>query len=96
MLDMAFEKFLKCPIEDKSAQKLFYNLGLDFERKRMFNKALAVYRQILQGGKYKDVKARIKKMVSLENTLVMSAGSPQKRNHFPRAKRYHPTDPRPL
>jgi len=82
MLDMAFEKFLKCPIEDKAVQKLLYNLGLDFERKRMFNKALAVYRQILQGGKYKDVKARIKKLVSLENTLVMSAGSPKKETTF--------------
>jgi len=82
MLDMAFEKFLKCPIEDKAVQKLLYNLGLDFERKRMFNKALTVYRQILQGGKYKDVKARIKKLVSLENTLVMSAGSPKKETTF--------------
>ena len=82
MLDMAFEKFLKCPIEDKAVQKLLYNLGLDFERKRMFNKALAVYRQILQGGKYKDVKARIRKLVSLENTLVMSAGSPKKGTTF--------------
>ncbi len=78
MLDMAFEKFLKCPIEDKAVQKLLYNLGLDFERKRMFNKALAVYRQILEGGKYKDIKARIKKLIALENTLVMSAGSPKK------------------
>jgi len=82
MLDMAFEKLLKCPIEDKSVQKLLYNLGLDFERKRMFNKALAVYRQILQGGKYKDVKARIKKLLALENTLVMSAGSPKKETTF--------------
>jgi len=82
MLDMAFEKFLKCPIEDKAVQKLLYNLGLDFERKRMFNKALTVYRQILQGGKYKDVKARIKKLVSLEKTLVMSAGSPKKETTF--------------
>ncbi len=82
MLDMAFEKFLKCPIEDKDVQKLLYNLGLDFERKRMFNKALAVYRQILQGGRYKDVKARIKKLVSLENTLVMSGGSAKKETTF--------------
>lgn len=82
MLDMAFEKFLKCPIEDKDVQKLLYNLGLDFERKRMFNKALAVYRQILQGGKYRDVKARIKKLISLENTLVMSGGSPKKETSF--------------
>ncbi len=82
MLDMAFEKLLKCPIEDKSVQKLLYNLGLDFERKRMFNKALAVYRQIMQGGKYKDVKARINKLVALEKTLVMSAGSPKKDTTF--------------
>jgi len=82
MLDMAFEKFLKCPIEDKAVQKLLYNLGLDFERKRMFNKALTVYRQILQGGKYKDVKAKITKLLSLENTLVMSAGYPKKETAF--------------
>ncbi|MEE4262517.1 MAG: serine/threonine-protein kinase [Desulfobacteraceae bacterium] len=82
MLDMAFEKLLKCPIEDRAVQKLLYNLGLDFERKRMFNKALAVYRQILQGGKYKDVKERIKKLAALENTLVMSAGSPKRETTF--------------
>jgi serine/threonine-protein kinase len=82
MLDMAFEKLLKCPIEDKSVQKLLYNLGLDFERKRMFNKALAVYRQILQGGKYRDVKARIKKLVAVDKTLVMSAGSAKKETAF--------------
>ena len=78
MLDMAFEKFLKCPIEDKAVQKLLYNLGLDFERKRMFNKALAVYRQILQAGSFKDIKARINKLVSLEKTMVASAGSAKK------------------
>ena len=82
MLDMAFEKLLKCPIEDRAVQKLLYNLGLDFERKRMFNKALAVYRQILQGGKYKDVKARIKNLAALEKTLAMSAGSPKRENTF--------------
>ncbi|NNL78068.1 MAG: CHASE2 domain-containing protein [Desulfobacterales bacterium] len=82
MLDMAFEKFLKCPIKDKSVQKLLYNLGLDFERKRMFNKALAVYRQILQAGSFKDVKARIKKLVTLEKTIVMSAGAGKKETTF--------------
>ena len=82
MLDMALEKFQKCPIEDKSVQKLMYNLGLDFERKRMFNKALTVYRQILQAGSFKDVKARIKSLVSLEKTMVMSAGSGKKETAF--------------
>jgi CHASE2 domain-containing sensor protein/predicted Ser/Thr protein kinase len=78
LLDMAFEKFLKCPVQDKAVQKLLYNLGLDFERKRMSNKALAVYRQILQGGNYKDVKTKIKNLASLEKTLIMSAGAANK------------------
>ncbi|MCK5334885.1 MAG: CHASE2 domain-containing protein, partial [Gammaproteobacteria bacterium] len=37
-LDMAFEKFRKIPL-DKSAMELLYNLALDYERKRQFNKA---------------------------------------------------------
>ena len=78
MLDMAFEKFLKCPIDDKAVQNLLYNLGLDFERKRMTNKALSVYRHILKAGAFKDVKERIKKLISLENTLSMSAASAKK------------------
>jgi len=55
MLDMAFEKFMKCPAEDKSIKRLLYNLGLDFERKRMFNKALSVYERILKTGNFKDI-----------------------------------------
>ena len=82
MLDMAFEKFLKCPIEDKAVQKLLYNLGLDFERKRMFNKALAVYRHILPAGAFKDVRARIKKLTALEKTLVASTGPALKGTSF--------------
>ncbi|UCD77779.1 MAG: CHASE2 domain-containing protein [Desulfobacterales bacterium] len=78
MLDMAFEKFLKCPIEDKAVQNLLYNLGLDFERKRMTNKALSVYRHILKAGSFKDVKERITKLISLENTLAMSAAGAKK------------------
>jgi len=78
MLDMAFDKFLKCPIEDKGVQNLLYNLGLDFERKRMTNKALSVYRHILKAGSFKDVSERIKKLISLENTLAMSAASAKK------------------
>jgi CHASE2 domain-containing sensor protein len=82
MLDMAFEKFLKCPIEDKAVQKLLYNLGLDFERKRMFNKALAVYRQILTAGAFKDIRTRINKLTALEKTLVASTGAALKGTSF--------------
>lgn len=78
MLDMAFEKFLKCPVEDKAIQKLLYNLALDFERKRMSNKALAVYRHILKAGSFKDVNERIKKLITVENTLAMTAAAAKK------------------
>jgi CHASE2 domain-containing sensor protein len=74
LLDMAFERFMKCPIEDKSVKALLYHLGLDFERKRMFNKALAVYNQISKAGTFKDIKRRIKSLEKIEQTLVMSSG----------------------
>ena len=40
-LDMAFDKFKKCPLDDQLMDTL-YNLALDFERKRQFNKAGAI------------------------------------------------------
>jgi len=78
MLDMAFERFMKCPIEDKSVKALLYHLGLDFERKRMFNKALAVYNHILKAGAFRDIKRRIKNLQKFEHTLAMSAGQMKK------------------
>jgi CHASE2 domain-containing sensor protein len=82
LLDMAYEKFLKCPVEDKSVQKLLYNLGLDFERKRMTNKALSVYRHIMKAGSFKDINERIKKLISLDNTLTMTSVSAKKEAAF--------------
>ncbi len=58
MLDMAFEKFRKCPVTDPSVKELLYNLALDFERKRMPHKVGAVYGHILKAGPYRDVEAR--------------------------------------
>ncbi|MGD8669686.1 MAG: protein kinase, partial [Desulfobacterales bacterium] len=80
MLDMAFEKFMKCPIEDKSVKALLYNLGLDFERKRMFNKALAVYNHICKTGAFKDIKRKIKNLKRIEHTLALPAGQKKKDN----------------
>ncbi|MGA1869407.1 MAG: CHASE2 domain-containing serine/threonine-protein kinase [bacterium] len=76
MLDMAYEKFLQCPIEDQSVKELFYNLGLDFERKRMFNKALTIYTHIFKAGKFKDIKDRIQRLKSLEEQVVLSMSHP--------------------
>jgi serine/threonine-protein kinase len=78
MLDMAFERFMKCPIENKSVKALLFHLGLDFERKRMFNKALAVYSHILKAGPFKDIERRIKNLKQIESTLVLPAGANKK------------------
>ena len=78
MLDMAFERFMKCPIEDRSVKELLFHLGLDFERKRMFNKALAVYNHILKAGSFKDIESRIKNLKQIESTLVLPVGAGKK------------------
>src|SRR5581483_2568741 len=58
-LDLAFEKFRKCPMDDPM-KDLLYNLGLDFERKRQFNKAVAVYEYIAKTDpKFKDIPAKM-------------------------------------
>jgi serine/threonine-protein kinase len=75
MLDMAFERFMKCPIENQSVKELLFHLGLDFERKRMFNKALAVYNHILKAGTFKDIKRRINNLKQIERTLALPAGT---------------------
>ncbi len=70
LLDLAFEKFRKCPVEDTTVRDLMYNLALDFERKRMFNKAAAVYEHILTAGDYKDIKERISSMKVAGETMI--------------------------
>ncbi|MBI5239267.1 MAG: CHASE2 domain-containing protein [Elusimicrobia bacterium] len=60
MLDMAFEKFRLCPLDDNMKDTL-YNLALDFERKRQFAKASAVLGHIeAKDPKYKDVAEKSK------------------------------------
>jgi len=76
LLDTAFEKFTQCPVDDPSVKEILYNLGLDFERKRMFNKAIAVYTHLLRGGKFKDAKKKITELSEMEKTVVFGgAGS---------------------
>jgi len=69
MLDMACEKFMQCPVQDASVKNLLYNLGLDFERKRMFNKSVAIYQHIGTCGAFKDIKERIARLNAMENPL---------------------------
>lgn len=70
-LDMAMDTFRKLPV-DESVLELIYNLALDFERKRQYNKAVAAYDYISRHGKgFKDVDERKKRALHVENTLVI-------------------------
>ncbi|MBD3647786.1 MAG: serine/threonine protein kinase, partial [Pseudomonadales bacterium] len=69
-LDAAFEKFRRCPRED-ATWELVYNLGLDYERKRQFNKARATYEFIAgTSADFRDVGKRIKRCESMEDAAL--------------------------
>ena len=75
MLDLAFDKFMKCSPKDPTVKDLLYNLGLDFERKRMHNKAVAVYEHIARTGKFKDLKERIRRLKGGEGKIVLGSAN---------------------
>jgi serine/threonine-protein kinase len=53
-----------------------YNLGLDFERKRQFNKAEAVFRHIHAfNAKFRDVADKIARTKQLSETVILGGGS---------------------
>ncbi len=73
-LDMAFEKFRKCPKDEALAESMF-NLALDYERKRQFGKASSVYQYIYGfAPKFKDVAERIDRSKKMEDTVVLGGG----------------------
>jgi len=70
MLDLSFEKFRNCPVDD-TMKELLYNLALDFERKRQFNKAAAVYGHIAaKDPGYKDIQAKIEMLTKASDGAV--------------------------
>ena len=73
-LDMAFEKFRKCPM-DEAVMEAMYNLALDFERKRQFNKANAVYQKMSKHDKqFRDIKLRMTRAQAMEETVMFGSG----------------------
>jgi len=69
LLDLAFEKFRKCPLDD-AMKDVIYNLGLDYERKRMYNKAVSVYEYILEKDEtFRNLKERTPKLRELISPL---------------------------
>jgi CHASE2 domain-containing sensor protein/predicted Ser/Thr protein kinase len=74
LLDMAFEKLRKCPV-DADMKSVLYTLALDFERKRQFGKAGVVYDHIAQTDPlFKDVKERSRAAKQASESGGIAAG----------------------
>jgi serine/threonine-protein kinase len=70
-LDTAFDYFRKLPPDD-SVLDLVYNLALDFERKRQFNKAENAFRYIAEHNpKFKDVADRVGRAKAMSETVIL-------------------------
>ena len=74
-LDMAFEKFRRVkPVDDKLLD-LLYNLALDFERKRQFNKAENVFKYIAENNKdFRDVQSKVNRAKQMSETVILGGG----------------------
>ena len=73
-LDMAFDYFRKTPMEDAVMDNL-YNLALDFERKRQFNKAESVFRYMFDfNPKFRDLEQKLARSKQLSETVILGGG----------------------
>jgi serine/threonine-protein kinase len=76
-LDMAFDKFRKCPLDDGLMENM-YNLGLDFERKRQFNKAESVFRYMSgHDAKFRDIAQRLNRAKQMSETVMLGSAGAQ-------------------
>ena len=74
-LDTAFDRFRRVPMSDPLMDNL-YNLALDFERKRQFNKAQAIYEHMAAWKKdYKDLQTKLNRAKNLSETVILGGGS---------------------
>ncbi|MES2940123.1 MAG: CHASE2 domain-containing protein [Pseudomonadota bacterium] len=73
-LDMAFDRFRRVPMGDAVMENM-YNLALDFERKRQFNKAQAVYEHMAAyNRKFKDLESKLNRAKNLSETVILGSG----------------------
>jgi len=79
LYDQAFSEFKKCPHDHYILDPL-YQLGQDFERKRLFTRALAVYEYMLSiDAEYRDISDRIQKLdagTAINNPLATMIATP--------------------
>lgn len=73
-LDMAFDKFRKLAVDD-SVMEILYNLALDFERKRQFNKAESVFNYMnAYNPKFRDLEQRLSRARNMAETVILGGG----------------------
>src|SRR6185503_19984577 len=74
-LDMAWEKFRRVqPVDDKVLDQM-YNLALDFERKRQFNKAESVFHHIAGGNpKFRYIEQKTARAKKMSETVILGGG----------------------
>ncbi|MCX7142085.1 MAG: serine/threonine-protein kinase [Proteobacteria bacterium] len=74
-LDMAWDKFRKVPLDDGLMENL-YNLALDFERKRQFNKAENVFQYMANHNpKFRDLDARLNRAKAMSETVILGGAT---------------------
>jgi serine/threonine-protein kinase len=79
-LDMAWDKFRKVPLDDGLMDNL-YNLALDFERKRQFNKAEAVFGYMAGfNPRFRDIAQKLSRAKQLSETVILGGGGGGKTN----------------
>ena len=75
-LDMAFDKFRKCSPVDEQVLDAMYNLALDFERKRQFNKAASAYQYMsTHDKKFRDIEARMNRAQKMAETVMLGGSN---------------------
>jgi eukaryotic-like serine/threonine-protein kinase len=79
-LDMAFDKFRKAPLNDEVMENL-YNLALDFERRRQFNKAENCFRYMATyNPKFRDIEERLNRAKQLSETIILGGSGAARTN----------------
>lgn len=78
--DQAMEEYRKC-IVNTSLLEQMYNLGLDYERKRQFNKAIPVFEAIqTHAPKFRDVEERLARNSEVSNAIVLGGSNASSAN----------------
>jgi serine/threonine-protein kinase len=72
LLDLALEKYRRLPL-DPETKDLIYNLGLEYEQKRLINKALAVYEYLNRGGGFRDLDMRVRKLKEVDKSSTIGS-----------------------